>query len=235
MNDLFRTSGGGPSSRLDEWLREYLLLGRRLGGGEIGGEAWQDAMDPLLAQCPAAELAGRIDLDAAARRLRSSDMKGRGELFQTVFTDASAPSASPGPEIRRAIIAKIAYVKRGGSVPPHGHNNMVSAFLHLSGTLRVRQYERVADLGDALLIRASADVVVGAGTWSSVSDTRHNIHWLTGESDDCFLFTTKLIALDPAARYEGRIYIDMSAPADAGGGLLRAQKLHAGGGPPANR
>jgi hypothetical protein len=212
---------------LDAWFAEYLRLGRALGAAEISQEAWQDGIDRLFRSRQPADLLKHINFDAISRQLRRDISPERGELFQTIALDGRSPEQSGAREPARVVITKIAYVQKGRSIPPHGHNNMVSAFLHLSGEFRVRQFDKLATEADALVLRPSIDVVGGAGLWSSISDTRNNVHWLTAKSDDCFLFTTKLIRLEEGEPYSPRINIDLRAATSVGGGAVRASKISA--------
>ena len=65
----------------------------------------------------------------------------------------------------------------------------------------------------------------GPGAWSSISDVRNNVHWLTAKTDDAFLFTTKLIELDDDKIFHGRVNIDVHAATRGAGGLLRARRF----------
>lgn len=210
---------------LHAWFRDYFRVGRHLGTGQLSQEAWQDSMGRLFARCRLAALLEWINFDAVSQRLKHADLKGRGELFHSIAIDGEGPSAAGASEPRSVVITKIAYIKKGGSIPPHGHRNMVSAFLHLSGECRVRQYDKLAEDGGALVIRPRVDYVSRPGQWSSVSDTRDNVHWLTGQSGDCFLFTTKLIELEEGRPIQGRINVDVRRGAYVGGGALRVPKI----------
>jgi hypothetical protein len=181
-------------------------------------------MDRLFAMYEPVDLLERIDFDSVSRKLTGTEAKGRRALFQPVLIDGAAPEAASDPEPARVVITQIAYIPKGCSIPPHGHSNMVSAFLHLSGRFRVRQYDKLADYCDALVIRRSGEAVGGAGQWSSMSDVRNNVHWVTALTDDCYLFSTKVI-LEEAKPYHGRINIDIRAASEVGGGVLRAPKI----------
>ena len=80
-------------------------------------------------------------------------------------------------------------------------------------------------LGAPGMGQAILDAIQGPGEWSTITDGLHNVHWLTGLSGDCCLFTTKLIALREGEPYLGRIPVDVLAAAAAGDGTLRAPKL----------
>jgi len=210
---------------LDAWFTEYLRLGRALGAAEISQEVWQDGIDRLFCSQQPANLLKRINFDAISRQLMRDVSPERGELFQTITLDGLSPGQSGTQEPSRVVITKIAYVQKGRCIPPHGHSNMVSAFLHLSGEFHVRQFNKLADEVEALVVRPSTDFVGGAGVWSSISDKRNNVHWLTAKSDDCFLFTTKLIRLEKGKPHSGRINIDLRSATSLGRGAVRASKI----------
>jgi hypothetical protein len=215
---------------LDTWLAEYLRLGKALGAAKISQEAWQNGMDRLFLSLQPADLLKRINFDAISQQLMRDISPGQGELFQTILLDGRTVrlggNAEQGAvEPAREVVTKIAYVEKGRCIPPHGHSNMVSAFLHLSGEFRVRQFNKLADEVDALVVRPSTDLVGGAGSWSSMSDTRNNVHWLTAKSEDCFLFTAKVVELDERKPNSGRINIDVRDAQSAGRGAMRVPKI----------
>ena len=213
---------------LDAWLAERLRLGKALGAAEISQEAWQDGIDRLFRSRQPADLLKRINFHAISRQLMRDVSQKEGEIFsKRLPLDGQSPEQSGAVEPERVVISKIAYVQKGRSIPPHGHSNVVSAFLHLSGEFHVRQFNKLADESDALVVRPSTDFVGGAGLWSSISDTRNNVHWLTAKSDDCFLFTTQLIGLEEGKPNPGRINIDVRAARSVGGGAVRASKISA--------
>jgi hypothetical protein len=212
---------------LNRWFQDYRKLGDQLARGDIKQDAWQDEMTRLFKSVSIPSLMQRIDYERLADKISSSDLGKRGEVFHTLMVSGDSREAGSGPEPRRALITKLAYIKKGRSVPPHGHSNMVSAFLNLSGEFHVRQYDKLADQDDALVIRATDDSVCGAGTWSSISDVRNNVHWITAKSDDCFMFTTKMIELTDDKPFHGRMNIDVLRARDLGSGRLSAHKITA--------
>lgn len=210
---------------LDAWYCEYLKLNRDLGAGAIDPAAWRSGLARLFAELRLPDLLEMIDFDAVSRHMRYVGRLGKGELFHPVLLDGRVPERYEAVEPDRVAISKVVYVRKGCSVPPHGHSNMVSAFLHLSGEFRVRQYDRLGDDGDGLVIRPSTDDSRGPGQWTSVTDDRNNVHWLTAESEDCFIFATKLIRLDETKPFCARINLDVRNAIDVGGGAMRAPKI----------
>lgn len=225
------SAGGWACDRgaeeIDAWFGAYARLGRDLGAGIIDATAWRDGMSRLFAELRLSDLLARIDFDAIGRHMRLLGRVGRGELFHTILIDGRKPEGDPAAEPDRVAISKVVYVRKGHSVPPHGHGNMVSAFLHLSGEFQVRQFDKLADDGESLVIRPRTDILARRGQWTSVTEHRNNVHWLTAVSDDCFLFTTKLIRIDDAKPFHGRINLDVRSGVDVGGGRVRAPKISA--------
>ena len=87
---------------------------------------------------------------------------------------------------------------------------MVSAFLCLSGEFEVRLYDRLEEREDSMVVRSTVEQdAAGPGTWSSISDYRDNVHWLTAKSDDCYLFTCKMLSVEQGLPLNGRINIDL--------------------------
>ncbi|MGH7564209.1 MAG: hypothetical protein ACREK5_07280 [Gemmatimonadota bacterium] len=213
------------TGELDAWFGEYLRLNRDLGAGAIDPATWRRGLDRLFAELRLADLLERIDFDVVSKHMRHVGRLGRGELFHLVLRDGQVPERYEVVEPDRVAISKVVYVRKGCSVPPHGHSNMVSAFLHLSGEFRVRQYDRLGDDGEGLVIRPSTDDSRRPGQWTSVSDDRNNVHWLTAGSEDCFIFATKLIRLDEAKPFHPRINLDVRNAIDVGGGAMRAPKI----------
>jgi hypothetical protein len=154
------------------------------------------------------------------------DRCGQGEVFDDLFAGEPGQNFTPsGREPSRTLLAKIAHIKRGRSIPPHGHSSMVSAFLVMSGEFHVRQFDKVEDRSQSMIVRPVTDERQRPGHWSSISDYRNNVHWLTAKTEDCFLFTVKLIRVDPDRPLHGRINIDIRAARDLGAGALDAPKI----------
>jgi hypothetical protein len=199
-------SGGIPTSpaRFDirGWTEELGALTRALAAARIEPLAWQEGVNALYARVDIPTLLAQIDFEALRDRLRFED--GTGERFGRV--------SLPG---KRGVVTKVAAVRRGAAIPPHGHRNMVSAFLVLSGEFHLRLYERLGSAGDACLLRPTADRTLAPGAWTSSSDQRNNVHWLSATAEDTYLFSAKRVRIRPAAFYRGRQYLDPCADAKA--------------------
>ena len=116
-------------------------------------------------------------------------------------------------------------MKKGGSVIPHGHNNMATAFLVLKGELHGRHYDRIEDEPEHLLIKPTIDRGFKPGESSSVSDYRDNIHWFKATSETAFIFNIHILDVRPgSALPTGRVYVNPNGEA-VSGGLIRAPRL----------
>lgn len=222
------TANDRGMEELSDWLTRFHGLGERLGAATITQGAWQTEMDDVYARAPLEALRKLVDFDRLSSQLKGADDRGRGEIFHTMFVGRHPVEKVVGQEPARVLITKVAHVRKGRSIPPHGHSNMTSAFLHLSGEFRVRQFDKLANEdGKSLVVRPSGDFIGGAGRWSSISDVRNNVHWLTAASEDCFLFTTKMIRLEEGKPFHGRINIDVIRAKQAGNGVLLAPVIDA--------
>ncbi|WP_153558712.1 cupin domain-containing protein [Roseimaritima sediminicola] len=215
-------SEAGPDP-VQVWLDRLYRNAGRLKLAAQSGLEWQETMDAIYADTPLEALCKHLRFDSLRQQILADIPSDRGELFHRVELRGEPNADASGREPHRALITKVAHVKKGRSIPPHGHSNMTSAFLCLSGEFAVRQYDKLEDRGEHLVVRQTVDEpVAGVGTWSSISDYRNNIHWLTAQTDDCFLFTTKLIGLEPNRVLRGRINIDVRRGESLGTNTLRA-------------
>ncbi len=149
-----------------------------------------------------------------------------GGIFHDITIGPIPAQDKIGGEDSGTAIVKIAHVKKGRSIPPHGHSNMVSAFLCVSGEFEVKLFDRLDDFGETMVIRNTVDEKsAGPGSWSSISDYRNNVHWLMAKSDDCFLFTCKLIRLEEDREFNDRINLNLKTAEQLGSNTWRARKI----------
>ncbi len=212
---------------VSEWLDRLYSNAASLRRGSISGLKWQETMDLLYGSVPLDALRERLDFTALQQHIIDSIPSDRGELFHRVLLPGSSQAnTAAGREPHRVLITKVAHVKKGRSVPPHGHSNMASAFLCLSGNFEVRMFDKLETRSDHLVVRQTQHHhKAGPGTWSSISDYRDNVHWLTAQTDDCFLFTCKLINLEAERPLQGRINIDLLDGQQIGSATWIAPKI----------
>ena len=196
---------------MEGWIVELDELGVQLREGDIEPRAWQEGMDRLYGAVDIPQLLGAIDFEELSSQIR----------FQGRLGEASLPVQVNGSRLH--LHTKIFQVKKGRSIIPHGHSNMVSAFLTISGEFHTRMYDRVDMDEDHLYIRQTADKEQPVGDWSSISGQWNNVHWLTALTDDTYLFSCQLFNLDPDAR-TGRIPIDPFGD-NEGDGIVKARRI----------
>lgn len=211
---------------MDDWLERLFGTATRLKLREISGLQWQEAMDAIYADAPMADLHNRLDFATLRRQIIDQIPEDRGELFHRVALQGNVETAEGTAEPRQVLITKVAHIKKGRSIPPHGHSNMASAFLCISGEFSIRQYDKLEDQAEHLVLRQTGhEAAAGIGTWSSISDYRNNVHWLTANTDDCFLFTCKLIGIERDRPLHGRINVDVRRAETLGTQTIRARKI----------
>lgn len=222
----FGVSSASGSDAVGRWLRELAQTGNHLGRGRITQSQWLHKIDELYGRAELPALLARLDFPSISAELSSREHSSRGDLFSTVFVGQPGRVPPAGSrEQSRVPISKISHIQRGRSIPPHGHSSLVSAFLVISGEFQVRQYDKLAESPEVLVVRQSSDERQQPGNWSSVTDDRHNVHWLTALTDDCYLFTTKLNRIAPERKFAGRINIDLASAQELGDQRMAARKI----------
>ncbi|RPH96969.1 MAG: hypothetical protein EHM68_10020, partial [Lysobacterales bacterium] len=189
------------TSEFERWLADLLAAGEALKRGDITTPQWQARMDGLYGSVSLHELRAHIDFDRLTQRF---DFTANGERFIDFDPLSGEGFADPPPE-RDRVVTMLAGVRRGKSVPPHGHENMTSAFLVLHGEFDVKQYDKLKTNAESLVFRQSRDERQGPGAWSSTSETLRNLHWLQASSGDAFFFSTKLVHIVADAPMKGRV------------------------------
>ena len=213
-------------NQAEQWVRRLDNVSKRLASGNISGLHWQEALDEIYGSVPMESLLKMVDFKRLSDQLSSQDLGDRGEIFHDITVGPIPAQDKIGGEDSGTAIVKIAHVKKGRSIPPHGHSNMVSAFLCVSGEFEVKLFDRLHDFEETMVVRKTVDEKsVGPGTWSSISDYRNNVHWLTANSDDCFLFTCKLIRLEEDREFNGRINLNLKTAEQLGSNTWRARKI----------
>jgi hypothetical protein len=115
-------------------------------------------------------------------------------------------------------------MQKGRSIVPHGHHNLVSGHLVIKGELHVRNFERLQDEDDSLVIRPTVDKVISVRDCSTQSSIRNNVHWFTALSSTAFTFDVIVPCLNPDEPC-GMDFIDPLHAEKLGDGSLRVRRL----------
>lgn len=209
-----------------DWIDRLHRNAQQLRNQDISSLQWQEAMNVIYGEVSVPELQKSLSFKLLQQEILDLIGPERGELFRQVTLPGSRDVDPTEKEPHRVLITKVAHIKKGRSVPPHGHSNMVSAFLCISGEFAVRQYDKLEENETEMVLRQTVDEPsAGVGTWSSISDYQNNVHWLTAKTDDCYLFTSKLIGVETGRPMRGRINVDVRQAKSLGTATLRAPKI----------
>ncbi|PCI04378.1 MAG: hypothetical protein COB78_08665 [Hyphomicrobiales bacterium] len=106
------------------------------------------------------------------------------------------------------------HVAENEAHPPHHHHNVISTQIVISGTLQLREYERIERRDDGrLVLKLVSDRMIGPGDIFQASEWSKNVHWFCAEGGPAVIFNInargfedKTFDTDEAAF--GRCYID---------------------------
>jgi hypothetical protein len=177
---------------------------------------WQEAVEGVLGNIDLPELLTRIDLAKFQHSLNVPD----GGASSKKLDFRKVLGMPDGLRYNTAIFG----MRKGRSIVPHGHHNVVSGHLVIQGNLHVRNYERLGDEDDTLIIRPTIDKIISVRDCSSQSSSRNNIHWFTALSSTAFTFDVIVQYLDPDQPC-GRDYVDPLHAQKLSDGNLRVRRL----------
>jgi hypothetical protein len=215
-----RLLGAGVGPVVDEWFKEVNAISRDVREHHVKDVEFQSALERLYQRVDLASLLKTLDFDGISAGASFPAIGARS--LPVDFTHVS------GLPVQKAFGCQIFAVKKGRSVVPHGHDNMATGFLVLSGSFRGRHYDRVEDHRNHYIIRPTIDRSFAPGEFSTISDHKDNVHWFIAESDTGFIFNIHVTDTDPQnTRRPGRVYIDPQGEKLAGG-LIKAPKISYG-------
>jgi hypothetical protein len=171
------------------WIAAQDELARTLAAGEITGPAWCDEVERLGSQ---------VDLEAlmAAVRRAPLPLAGRpaGNDPRKRFVNFLDADGTPR---RLAYGAALFEFQPHNVITPHGHKHMVSAHMVVAGRFRVRNFDRLRDEENAMVIRPTRDYVARVGDVSTMCSARDNIHWFVPQGGPATTFDVVVSDLDP--------------------------------------
>jgi hypothetical protein len=197
-----------------QWLRRLHELCRDLRTDRLDTAQWHDQITELHARIGLDDLVALIDLERVSAGFVYPDLG-------VVTRDPVLPRVAGVPD-HHAFIARIFGMSKGRAIIPHGHRHMVSCHRVIGGEFHLRQYDRVTDDGDALLVRPTRDEVARLGHASSISEARDNVHWLIATTPRAFTFDVIVTDLAGATEIDN---LDMAAAERVAPDLLRVKKL----------
>lgn len=202
---------------VDAWFRELHTITKDVADHKVKDVEFQKSLEALYSRADLPALLKTLDFDRMAAGVNYPALGAKS--LPVDFTNVS------GLPTDLVFGRQIFAMSKGRSIVPHGHDNMATGFLILSGKLRGRHYDRVEDLKDHYLIRPTIDRTFTPGQCSTVSDHKDNVHWFQAESDHAFVFNIHVMNTDPDNdKTPGRVYVDPMGEKVAGG-LIHATKI----------
>lgn len=198
-----------------KWLKDLNDLSNDLKGKKLSQTDWQAQVTKLMGSADLQDLLKFVDYE----KLRTTiDFKGKGEKSMR----AKFPEVEGLP--RELVFGHQVFgVKKGSSVVPHGHDNMATAFIVMSGDFRGRLYDRLEDTKTHMIIRPTIDETFGPGGVSTISDEKDNVHWFEALSDVGFIFNIHVMDLQ-ASKTSQRVYVDPNGE-KLSDGRIKAKRL----------
>ena len=214
---------GSAGREIDRLLPRIDELAGALRGAVISVDDWRTGIDDLFSKVAIEDVLTAIDFDRMKRRTEFADLGVSTTRLDLGLNEPWTLNFLP----------KLFAVDTGRSIIPHGHSNMVSAHLPLTGAFRLRQYDQVSRDDHTLMIRPTHDRVIAAGDLSSIGEIDDNVHWFIGSlvhwfiaKEPAFTFDVIVTGLDEAADKRYEIFnLDMEAAREDGTGLLRVPKI----------
>jgi hypothetical protein len=201
-------AGGNP------WVTRQQELALSLGRGEITPSDWQSEVE---------RFARDIDIGQLLATIREARQAKVGRALPSYpFKTAIRFLDESGTPRRLRFASALFDFAPTDVITPHAHRHMVSAHMIVRGAFRVRNFDRVGEDGDALVLRETGDRVLKAGAISTMSSERDNVHWFVPDSGPASTFDVIVSRLDPG---EPAYVIEPVDPLDGRrleGGLLRA-------------
>ena len=192
----------------ERWLKQVNQLCADVKGQKLKQVDWQTQLEALFKKVELTEILALVDFERVTKKVEFQEQGERALQFEFPKVEGLAPVFGK----------QIFALKKGQSVVPHGHNNMVTAFLMLKGDCRGRHYDRLEDLPDSYIIKPTIDRKFGPGECSTISDKKNNVHWFESLSEPAFIFNIHVYNVSPGlGQPTGRVYLNPEGEKLAGG------------------
>jgi hypothetical protein len=197
-----------------QWLAEINQMSLDVKGKKLQQTEWQQKVEELLTKVDLPDLFKFIEFEKLVKDVKFKD---RGE----VSLRPKFPAVEGLPK-ELVYGSQVFALPKGRSVVPHGHDNMVTAFLILGGKFRGRLYDRLEDGPDWMIIKPTIDREFGAHSASSISDEKDNVHWFQAVTETAYIFNIHVMSVKPGKT--GRVYVDPQGE-KLSDGRIRAKRL----------
>lgn len=171
-----------------DWIDRQSELARALRQGQVTPGNWMTEVGRLAREIDVAELMATVNQAQVGAFSLSTTNDPRKRSVR--FIDAS------GAPRRLGYAAALFDFAPANVITPHGHRHMVSSHLVVGGKLRVRNFDRLRDEGNAMVIRPTRDAIARVGDLSAMSSERDNIHWFVPQGGPARTFDVVVAGLD---------------------------------------
>lgn len=207
-----------PSRPLARWIDGQRAIAADLKEGRASGPQWAAEIRRLASEIDVAEVHAALK---------------RAEIGPVYFGSSNDPQMrnvwfkdADGKRRRLGYATKLFQFSPTNVVTPHGHRHMASAHMVVEGSFRVRNFDRLDEEPDALIVRPTRDEVIGLGAASAMCDEKDNIHWFVPQGGKpATTFDVIISGLDEGEDPYRIIAIDPLRGTRLSGGRLRAPKM----------
>jgi len=208
---------GSVKKTAHKWVFEMEEITKSLRDSKIKQIEWQAQIETLLTKVELKDLLRAIDYDRLAKvAVFPEDHESAEEIeFSKV----------KGLPDELSFIPFFYAMKKGVAIVPHGHRNMATMHMVLSGEARGWHFDRVSDEPEHLIIKPTSDKLMKPGEVSTVSDESRNIHWFKALTEPVFMFNIGVFGINPNESFTGRDYIDPAKGEKLSNGLIRARRI----------
>ena len=200
-----------------KWIIEMEQITAAMRNAKIKQSEWQRQIESLLTKIDLKDLLRAIDFDRLAKIAVFPEDHESAENVDFSKIDGLPAEPSFNPYFYA--------MKEGVAIVPHGHRNMSSMHMVLSGEAHGWLYDRVSDEPEHLIIKPKADKALVPGDASTVSDDSDNIHWFKATKGPLFMFNIGVFGIKPKENFTGRDYIDPTNGEKLKDGLIRARRV----------
>ncbi len=214
-----RALTGDVNTIANQWLIKMERLSKDLRSGQVKPIEWQQQIESLLTRIDLSDLLSAIDYEHLSKAVKLFDDHESAEEISFSRIEGLPADLSFAPYFYA--------MKKGVAIVPHGHRNMATMHMVLSGEAHGWHYDRVTDEPHYLIIKPTSDKLLTAGDVSTISDEKDNIHWFKALTEPVFMFNIGVYGLNSGESFTGRDYIDPVRGERLNGGLIRAKRLSA--------
>lgn len=183
-----KASAPARTDAVRKWIDDQHEIASALSRGAIGGRQWALEVE---------RLARRIDVEELMTHVGRSQIRPAGAPSHNDPTKRYVRFLDEAGQPRRLAYGVALFdFMPSNVITPHGHKHMVSAHLVVAGKFRVRNFDRLRDEGDAMIIRPTRDYVAAPGQISTMCSERDNIHWFVPQDGPARTFDIVISGFD---------------------------------------